>query len=785
MPAPRLVILGAPDLRGPDDEPITSVLQQPRRLALLAYVALESTRGGVSRDSLIGVFWPEWSEHRARQALRQSLHFLRQSLGNRVIEGRGQLTFNSESLWCDAVEFVNARETGELRSAVSLYRGDFLTGLYFGGSTTQFEEWVDSRRLAFRRDAAKAAWDLAVSHEEAGDFASAGAMARRSAELLQADEPALNRTLELLGRIGDLAGAVEAYDTFSAWLQESLETSPSEEAQQLIAKIRKRRATIGITHLEDVPSPQRPVEDRESETQLLKSQPNRLAWRGGASKLVASTLMTLAFLSLWAVVHAPVPDQDTQFDASVGVEPISYYGARSAGGLADAITTELIASLSRYPALEVFPLSGRESEKASGHTLAVKPAHILRVALVDRGEVYRVSAVLIDKRTGAAVDRLMVEVASESAPAHEIAAQISDFARSAIGGVLRLVAGVGVSQEAIRLTTVAENDVLRGDSLRRRHLFSAANVSYKAADSTLQAASVLEPTWVVPLVRRAELSYSWMWLNLLSPTADQRAVRDQIRDGLDFANRALAVAPRNPDALEWRGLLRHWHWLTAPVDSLSALQSVRALAEADLRATIGLDHERPRAWSTLSSILLYQGEFEEAYRAADQAYFRDPFLTSTGEILSTLVETAIEIGDLDAAGHWCDEIKRRNAGSWSAAYCRLTIWASDSATADGRLSTLWPTIADGLKNSATAALARPRLEMLAAVTLANAGQVDSAVAVAKRAAAQGEGDIELLPRECRSRRNGHGASGKGCGRGPSAWSPSSASSRGGSARRES
>ena len=52
-------VLGSLGLRGPGGEEIPSVLAQPKRTALLAYLAVASPRGFHRRDTITGLFWPE------------------------------------------------------------------------------------------------------------------------------------------------------------------------------------------------------------------------------------------------------------------------------------------------------------------------------------------------------------------------------------------------------------------------------------------------------------------------------------------------------------------------------------------------------------------------------------------------------------------------------------------------------------------------------------------------------------------------------------------------------
>jgi DNA-binding SARP family transcriptional activator len=81
--------LGLLDLRGPDGRELRSVLQQPKRVGLLAYLAIASPRRFHRRDSLLALLWPELDQEHARAALRRSLYFLRAELGAEVVAGRG------------------------------------------------------------------------------------------------------------------------------------------------------------------------------------------------------------------------------------------------------------------------------------------------------------------------------------------------------------------------------------------------------------------------------------------------------------------------------------------------------------------------------------------------------------------------------------------------------------------------------------------------------------------------------------------------------------------------
>src|SRR6266545_5141968 len=82
-------ILGGLNLLGAAGHELKSVLAQPKRVALLAYLAAATPRRLHRRDSLVALFWPELDQEHARAALRQALHGLRHALGDGVLVPRG------------------------------------------------------------------------------------------------------------------------------------------------------------------------------------------------------------------------------------------------------------------------------------------------------------------------------------------------------------------------------------------------------------------------------------------------------------------------------------------------------------------------------------------------------------------------------------------------------------------------------------------------------------------------------------------------------------------------
>ena len=238
---PQLRILGQWKLTADDGSELRAVLTQPKRLALLAYLALASPRGFHRRDTLMALFWPEVNEERGRNSLRQAVHHLRLALGGGAILSRGdeELAVDTDRLSCDVIAFERALDEEELVASLELYRGDLLPGLFVPDAGS-FERWLETERARLKGRAGDAAWALAEREAAGGNVAAAGHWARWAAALAPDDELAVQRLMILLGRIGDRAGAVRAYHAFERRLLDEDNGAPSARTQSLLTDIEER-----------------------------------------------------------------------------------------------------------------------------------------------------------------------------------------------------------------------------------------------------------------------------------------------------------------------------------------------------------------------------------------------------------------------------------------------------------------------------------------------------------------------------------------------------------------
>src|SRR5687767_8887761 len=163
----ELRTLGEADLRIAGGAELRAVVQQPKRFALLAYLAIAAPGRYVRRDTLLGLFWPELDAEHARGALRRSLHFLRRAIGEAALIGRGEeeVGVAEQELWCDAVAFRKDLERGARADALQHYRGDLLEGFYVAGAP-DVEDWLDRERRRLHEAALDAARTLARSESD-------------------------------------------------------------------------------------------------------------------------------------------------------------------------------------------------------------------------------------------------------------------------------------------------------------------------------------------------------------------------------------------------------------------------------------------------------------------------------------------------------------------------------------------------------------------------------------------------------------------------------------------
>jgi DNA-binding SARP family transcriptional activator/tetratricopeptide (TPR) repeat protein len=236
----ELSLLGLHALRGPDGRELGTLPAQPKRFALLAFLAIGATGGYHRRDTLAAMFWPDLDQFAARRALRNTLYHLRDALGDGVIvtQGDDAVAIDPARLTCDVTRLGEAVEAGRYEEAVELYRGELLAGMHFANAGEAFEEWLSRERARVVEMAMRSLRALAEREEKTGNSAAAAMWAQRACALVPGDESWHRRAMSLLDRAGDTGGALRLHEAYARRLRAEFNAVPSAETESLAARIR-------------------------------------------------------------------------------------------------------------------------------------------------------------------------------------------------------------------------------------------------------------------------------------------------------------------------------------------------------------------------------------------------------------------------------------------------------------------------------------------------------------------------------------------------------------------
>jgi predicted ATPase/DNA-binding SARP family transcriptional activator len=227
--------------------------------ALLAYLAVESDRQH-RRETLVGLFWPDYPEEAARHNLRQALFNLRVGIGDHTANppylfiSRDSIQFNQKSDYSlDIDQFNrgfnthlkgltqnnedNPANVSDLEEIIKLYRGEFLQQFFLEDST-EFEEWALAQRESLHQRALELHSFLTNYYEQHSDFKAARRHALRQLELDPWREEAHRQMMRVLAMEGERSAALAQYDACERVLAEELDVEPSIETRELYDQIR-------------------------------------------------------------------------------------------------------------------------------------------------------------------------------------------------------------------------------------------------------------------------------------------------------------------------------------------------------------------------------------------------------------------------------------------------------------------------------------------------------------------------------------------------------------------
>src|SRR5687768_801622 len=327
-----------------------SISGQRKALALLLVLAAAGERG-VTRDTLIGYFWPESDEERARTSLRQLVHLLRTQLAAPdLLLSSAELRLNPAEITSDVADFRKAVAAGDLNTAAELYQGSFAEGFYLSG-TDEFERWIATERADLAHNAARALESLAENAMARGDGRAAVDLWRRLAQ----NEPLSTRAtlglMRALDSTGERAAALKHAREYERLVREDLDGAPDPSVVALAAELQRERPLPPISTVARISAPAAPTHSESSHAPAAALHPGRT---GPTRSLLVALVILIAGIGAGAVwlrgrAGAGTPGDEPGATAavprlpSVAVLPFANVSRDTADDpLADGLTEELI-----------------------------------------------------------------------------------------------------------------------------------------------------------------------------------------------------------------------------------------------------------------------------------------------------------------------------------------------------------------------------------------------------------------------------------------------------------
>lgn len=213
--------------------------------ALLAYLALTEGRRE-TRDRLVGLFWSESDEARARASLRQSVYEVREAFAKIGLTGVSADRLDVsliEPMVVDLAEVVAAAEAGRAHPALIAAERPLDACLAeFETIDAAFRVWVLARRQS---TADRIAAHLQRALREGAPDAEG--VCRALLALDPSNEEAARTLIRLRVEAGDIGGALGVYKHLWDLLDEEYDTEPSRETQDLVAQIKMGQPLGGLS----------------------------------------------------------------------------------------------------------------------------------------------------------------------------------------------------------------------------------------------------------------------------------------------------------------------------------------------------------------------------------------------------------------------------------------------------------------------------------------------------------------------------------------------------------
>lgn len=216
-------------------------IKSRKSLAVIAYIALSESRQE-TRERLVGLFWSETEEEKARASLRQTLRELRRYFADAGYSGlqteKLAVELDARSIKVDLLEVVREAESGRVHPlllSTPRLADRLLENL--DDIDPSFRSWVLAKRQTFHDRL------LRLLEDDLRDRAVDAKTQRQVAEALVSLDPtheeACRSLMKSRAEEGDVATALRIYKTLWDLLDDEYGMEPSAKTQQLVAEIKQ------------------------------------------------------------------------------------------------------------------------------------------------------------------------------------------------------------------------------------------------------------------------------------------------------------------------------------------------------------------------------------------------------------------------------------------------------------------------------------------------------------------------------------------------------------------
>lgn len=657
-----------------DGSVVTGAATQRRRLALLAVLAAAGG-SGITRERLIGMFWPDQDEERARAALAQALYALRKAIGvEELVVGTTSLRLNEIALPSDVATFRKAVSQERWTDAAAAWTGPFLDGVVLP-EAEGFERWAETERAVLAREVLTVLERLARDAEQAGQWKEAVHWWQRRVAVDPLAAAGTIGLMEAMAAAGDVPAALRHARVYETLVEQELELTPEAAVmdlkQRLMAGAHKRRSgpatrtahvPVGDPERDAVAQEQGGLKRTQRETASRRAEglrPRRYAagWLIGAGAVVA--LGAASVLMILRRGDSPPPVGHAQVLAVGG---FAAYGADLVPA-ARALTDMLATNLAQVPGLNVLS-SVRVYELAAGMEGDTVRALLSAARLAGATDV--IDGALYETPGGVRLDLRRTDLVSGEV-VHAVTVSGPDVFAAVDEGTTRLMETIGGRSPARPVADVTTSSLVSyrlyveglrayfdGQRAAAHRLFTSAleedSTFAMAAYYAMLAGEGSRAQKVAMLQRavrladgagdRERLLIQWQWANEMddpsrAALADTLVARyasepfahvhhgrvlvaqGRYGDALTAFRKAVALEPREQAAVPG-----HCTACEARGEIIFVLRGLDSLEAAEREARNAIRAERSGgAWLQLAEVMTVSGrvdEAEDAYRRVEE-----------------------------------------------------------------------------------------------------------------------------------------------------------------------